>query len=120
MRELTVRIRFTSPSLGSVKGYQLAPGTGEKWPCFYMPRTPEGKVRFEATWWLSSLRFAADVLCAHQRAVSQVHFDIVVDGQPRATKYKRYFSPRKYVKHEAFMEGDEIGINCVVPDEISD
>lgn len=123
MRELTVRIRFTKDCLGSVKKFVTEPATGQKWPVFYMPRTPDGHVRFESKWWQSSIRFAADVLNKHHRAVQQIHFDITVDGRPSSDLHsfvKRYFDTKKFVKHEAFREGSVVGINCIVPNEISD
>lgn len=122
MRELTVRIKFTKACLGNVKK-ELLDNAGRKWPCFFMPRTPDGNVRFEANWWKASLRFASDVLCRHQKDVSKVHFDVSVDGRTDSDTdyfYKRYFSARRFVKHEAFREGEIVGINCLVPDAISD
>jgi hypothetical protein len=121
MRELTVRIKFTKDCLGNVKKY-VAEG-GNKWPVFYMPRTPDGCVRFEAKWWQSNIRFAADVLSRHHKAVQKIHFDINVDGKPNPDVrlfYKRHFNSDKFVKHEAFKAGEIIGINCIVPSEITD
>ena len=121
MRELTVRIKFTKACLGNVKKY-ITKGT-KKWPCFYMPRTPDGNVRFEVNWWKHSVKFAAEVLCRHQKAVGKIHFDVNVDGKPHSDQdlfYKRYFAAKKFVKHEAFREGEIIGINCLVPNEITD
>lgn len=122
MRELTVFIRFTKDCLGNVKKYLNDPKTGQKWPVFFLPRTPDGKVRLEAAWWKSNIRFAAEVLCKHQRVVDKIHFDISVEGIPHPIKgfYKRYFDSKRYVKHEAFKEGDVIAVNCIVPSEISD
>jgi hypothetical protein len=132
MRELTVRIRFTTPCLGSVKKHVRDPETGKSWPVFLMPRTPDGKIRFEASWWKSSLAFAAKVLCKHHRLIEQVHFSVVVDGRIDTNPdnfFRRYFHERggdnnrkknRFVKHEAFFPGDVVGINCVVPQEIND
>ena len=119
MRELTVRIKFTTACLGNVKKQQPR----EKWPHFLMPRTPDGKVRFEAQWWKHSLKFAATVLCRHQRAVNKIHFDVSVDGKTQVSPdkfFKRYLDGKKFLKHEAFMEGDIIGVNCIVPADIDD
>ena len=119
MRELTVRIKFTTACLGNVKQHK----PGDKWPSFWMPKTPDGKVRFEAQWWKHSLKFSAQVLCRHQRAVNQIHFDVSVDGKPDRRSenfYRRYLDGKKFLKHEAFMEGDIIGLNCIVPSEIDD
>ena len=121
MRELTVRLKFTKACLGNVKKYVTK--HGKSWPCFYMPRTPDGDVRFEANWWKHSLKFAAEILSKHQKRVGKIHFDVIVDGKPDPNSdnyYKRHFDSRKFVKHEAFHEGDVIGVNCAVPDEIDD
>lgn len=123
MRELTVRIKFTKPCLGNVKRYSVDTVSGRRWPYFVMPRTPSGQVRFEARWWRASLQFAANVLCAHQKAVREIRFDIAVDGSPSPelrSFYKRYFDAKRFVKHEAFHEGEIVGVNCVVPSSISD
>jgi hypothetical protein len=122
MREVTVRLRFTKDCLGNVKRYVIDPRTGSKWPVFFLPRMPDGRVRFEANWWKSGIRFAAEVLCRHYKAVEKIHFDIAVEGTPHPVNgfYKRYFDARRYVKHEAFIDGDVISINCIVPSEISD
>lgn len=132
MRELTIRIRFTTASLGSVKKHAKDPDSGKTWPIYLMPRTADGQIRFESAWWLSSLRFAANVLCKHHKSVEAIHFDVVIDGRTDtnpANFFKRYFqsdglkngrSKSRFVKHEAFQPGDVIGVNCVVPSEISD
>lgn len=123
MRELIVTIKFTKPCLGSVKKYTTDSASGRRWPYFVMPRTPEGSVRFEAHWWRSSMQFAASVLCRHQRAVRDIHFDIAVDGtasgEPKSY-YKRYFDSKRFVRHEAFLAGDTVRVHCVVPTVISD
>lgn len=122
MRELAVRIRFTKDCLGNVKKYVIDSNTGQKWPVFLFPRTPDGAVRFEANWFKASIRFAAEVLCRHHKAVEKIHFDIAIvsDYPPEHNFYKRFFDSRRYVKHEAFRPGDVITVNCVVPSEISD
>jgi len=121
MRELTVRIKFTTACLGNVKRYMKQ--GGKKWPCFYMPRTPDGAVRFETSWWKASMKFAAQVLGKHHKAVERIHFDVTIDGQPDHNPvnfHKRHFDSKKFVKHEAFPEGQVIGVNCIVPSEIPD
>jgi len=132
MRELTVRIRFTSACLGSVKKHVKDEVTGKTWPTFFMPRTTDGKIRFESSWWTSSLTFAAKILCRHHRAVEGIYWDVIVDGRPDTNVdnfFKRYFNDKgsnngrsksRFVKHEAFLPGDVIGVNCIVPETIGD
>jgi hypothetical protein len=88
-----------------------------------LPRTPDGAVRFEARWWRANMLFAAQILCRHQSAVREIYFDICVDGSPRPELkdyYKRYLDSKRYMRHEAFLAGDTVNINCVVPNSISD
>lgn len=118
MRELTVRIRFTSHSLGNVK----RAGSG----VFTMPRTPVGAVMFLASWHLSNMRVASQLLSRHQDEVGKILWDVAVDAVVRRdAKYKRYYAAgssgrQRYVLHEAFVPGQVVGVNCVVPAVISD
>lgn len=116
MRELKVALTFTTECLGNVK-YQPE---GETWPAYRFARTPDGNIRFEASWWRSNIRFAADVLCRHHKAVEQVHFDVAVARAQPTKMYRRYFNNKAYMRHEAFLPGDRIIIKCLVPDSISD
>lgn len=118
MRELTVRIRFTRPSLGNVKEQG---GKGR----FMLPRDVGGRVTFLSTWHAANLRFAAKVLGRHQDAVGEADWDIVVDGRVRRDGFFNRFLPsrgkrERFVIHEAFMPGQIVGINCVVPATIGD
>jgi hypothetical protein len=86
-----------------------------------MPRTPDGLIRFEASWWQSSLVFAATIMGKHHRAVKNVHFDVIIDGQTRTDPeflYRRYLERDRWILHEAFFPGDIISVNCVVPQSI--
>lgn len=127
MRELTVRLSFTTPCLGDVKKYVKDRSDSRRWPVYFMPRMPGGgKIRFQANWWASSLRFAASVMSKHQKEVVGVSFEVAVDGRPDTNIdhfYRRFFKGEeegKFVKHEAFFPGDVIGVNCVVPGGIND
>lgn len=115
MRELTVRIRFTKASLGNVK----------KGDTFHLPRNPQGYVTFLAGWHRANLRFAAAVLNIHHEEVEKIHWDIAVDGAVRDQPwYRRYYKSgggrSRFVQHEAFFAGQEVGVNCVVPSTITD
>lgn len=131
MRELTVRIEFTSPSLGHVKCKDNTRLSGR----FVMLRCPrDGHVLFLPTWWQSNMRFAAQVLGRHQSDIQQIHWDSQVDGIPKRRKlgggryepvwFSRHYGnnsrKRRYSLHEAFHAGQFVGINCVVPSSIDD
>ena len=63
MRELTVRLSFTTHCLGDVRKYVPDKSGKKRWPVYFMPRTPKGeKIRFQANWWTSSLKYAAKVM----------------------------------------------------------
>jgi len=119
VRELTVRIQFTKHSLGNVKVQK----TGR----FEFARNPTtGTIMFLPTWHLSNLRFAAQLLGRHQDTVKAIHWDVAVDGVvPAGSWYRRYYAvagtrKQRFVLHEAFPPGHIIGLNCVVPENISD
>ena len=119
MRELTVRISFTTVSLGNEK---LHDGTGR----FVFSRSPSGQILFLASWHYANLRFAAQLLGRRQDDVGKIRWDINVDGHLRPDRWHRlyYKAPRsqrlRYTLHEAFFPGQVIGINCAVPTSITD
>lgn len=124
MRELTVRICFRSPCLGSVKDRRSA---GR----FLLPRDPRGNVTFLASWHRANMRFAATLLGRHQDEVSKIVWDTAVDGPSSCGVYQRYHKRKeteedgrarrlRYAIHEAFLPGCVVGINCVVPTPITD
>ena len=119
MRELTVRIRFLSPSLGNQKSQD---GSGR----FVFQRNPSGGVIFLPSWHNANMRMASQLLNRHQKEVQDIHWDINVDGALREEPwYKNYYrSPRsdklRYSLHEAFLEGQIVGLNCIVPTAISE
>jgi len=120
MKELTVRIRFTSHCLGNQKAKD---GSGR----FEFMRSPDGEhVLFLATWHHANLRMAAQLLGRHQSDVGKIYWDINVDGALREDRWHRawYISPkskqRRYSLHEAFFPGQEVSVNCAVPSSISD
>ena len=118
MRELTVRIRFTKHCLGNVKAKD---GSGR----FLFPKNPRGFVTFLAGWHHANMRFAAQILGRHQDEVGKILWDINVDGRiKKDCWHRRYYSVgqgrQRFCVHEAFMPGQVVGINCVVPASISD
>lgn len=125
MRELTLRIEFTTPCLGSIRTYKTVSvrDTIKKRSYYLLPRSPDGRIIFNQKWWSSILRKAADVDCSHQKHVDDVRFELEVDGMPRKIPenfYERYYQKRKFAPHEAFFAGDVIGVSCLVPGSISD
>ena len=119
VRELTVRIRFLSPCLGNQK---LSDGSGR----FVFQRNPNGGIIFLPSWHSANMRMAAQLLNRYQGDVTEIHWDINVDGTLRENPwYKNYYrSPKSnkmlYSLHEAFLEGQIIGLNCIVPSKIKE
>ena len=123
MRELSVRIKFTKHCLGNVKKLRHDETSGKKQTYFVLPRTPDGHIVFLPTWWQANMRFAADVLCRHQDKVSEILFDMLVDGKPKpipSNLFRRWYGRNLFAFHEAFYPGQEVGVNAIVPDEVSD
>lgn len=126
MRELMIRIRFTSPCLGNRRTYYTVftvEGKRKRRPLFLFIRNPDRKVTFLQTWWQRNIKKAAETLCRYQKDVTDIRFAPEVDGQPRKLPdgaFKRYYDKDKFSPHEAFHAGDEVGISCLVPSNISD
>lgn len=120
MRELTVRLMFTAYCLGNVKKLYRTKGKLQHY--YELPRNPNNKIVFMPTWWLSTLRQAASILCKHHKEVEKVRFALEVEGNPRPLTevYKRYWADDQFSKHEAFFPGDVISVTCAVPSAISD
>lgn len=137
MRELSVRIKFTSPCLGKVKKHHRVQGKLRNH--FLLPRNPEGKIVFMNTWWQAVLAQAARILCRHYGEVKKIRFAMEVDGKPRTLEegevtdersgksrtvlkghYHRYYEESRFSKHEAFFPGTVVGLTCVVPQTIGD
>lgn len=120
MRELSVRIRFTNPSLGNEKD----PKTGKF--CFQRSPSPSNKILFLATWHQSNMKLAADMLGKHQNSVDKIFWDIEIDGEIKEKCITRcYYKKTKggrdrWSAHESLVKGQTVGINCVVPHEIDD
>lgn len=96
---------------------------------YFLPRNPDRKIIFLSSWHLANMKFAAQLLGRHQSEVTNIHWDVVVDGkalQGRDRWYRRFYNAsgnkkkQRYGEHECFPSGHVIGINCVVPAAISD
>lgn len=118
MRELSVLIRFTNPSLGN----QKEPKTGK----FKFQKSPGGKILFLATWQHANMKLAADMMGRHQTAVKKICWDIEIDAQLRDKCLTKCFYTKtpggkeRWSLHESLLAGQTICINCVVPHEIDD
>lgn len=118
MREVCVRIRFVSASLGNVKA-------GDSSGRFFLPRNVQGSVQFLATWYAANARTASRVLGRHQDAVGGILWsDVVTTENTECRFYRRYYKTdggrERYCVHEAFMPGDIVSFRAVVPAVISD
>lgn len=116
MREMTVKICFSRPSLGNVKA---ADGK------FYLPRSPSGHVLFMASWHACNMKFAANILGRHQGTVGEIRWDMSVDGVPRKDGWYRRHLPgdlkrARYALHESFVSGQVVSLRCAVPTAIGD
>lgn len=113
MREVTVRVRFTSPSLGNQKRED-----GQ----FVFQRGPDGRVLFLATWHRGYLQRAAELAGRYQNLVHAIQWDIHLDGRLRRDPWFREFyvrsNRRRFRLHEAFFPGQIVGVNCVLPREL--
>jgi hypothetical protein len=120
MRELSVRISFTNPSLGSEKD----PRTGKF--KFHRSPGPEGKILFLPSWHHANMKLASEMLGRHQAAVKKICWDIEIDSVLRDKCWTKCYyqkSPggrERWSLHESLVAGQKITINCVVPSDIDD
>lgn len=120
MRELTVKIRFLSPSLGA----QKTKNNGRF--CFMRSPGPANKILFLATWHSANMKLAAKMLGKHQSLVSSICWDIEIDAELRDKCLERCYykkTPKgreRWSTHESLVRGQTACINCVVPEGIDD
>lgn len=120
MRELSIRIRFTNPSLGNEKD----PKSGR----FLFQRSPgtNPKILFLSSWHQSNMKMAAQMMGKHHNAIKKIFWDIEIDGELVEKCFTRCYykkTPKgreRWSTHESLIRGQSIGINCVVPYEIDD
>lgn len=120
MRELAIRIRFTTPCLGKEKKHYRDTKAKKTRYKFVFNRSPNGRVVFLPTWWRAIVTKAADVLARHQSAVKQVRFGCEIDGQPEKDLFLRYYDDDKFASHEIFAANSVVGFTCLVPHRITD
>jgi hypothetical protein len=108
MIEVQAKLRFNNYCLGNRRHKRAN----------RMLRDPEGRVIFMPMWWQSLMRYAAKVLSRHHKIVDLIDWDPVIDGQTKM--YRRYYgNEERFQPHEAFFPGDIIGVNAVLPTELS-
>jgi hypothetical protein len=107
MQEIHFKIRFNQPCLGNVRAKNMNK----------MLRDPDGRVMFLPTWWQSIITYAAQLLNVPSDLAKKIDWDPVVDGATQI--HRRFYEPGKCTLHEAFLPGDVVGINCVIPDGMS-
>lgn len=104
--EVIATIRFTTPSLGAVRG-----------PVNKMLRNAEGNVLFLQTWWRAGLGYASQALSRYQNEVTRIQSDPIVEGA--TTIFKRYYSPTHFQEHEAFDTNAEIRVRFCLPKRVT-
>ena len=120
MQEVKVLLRFTVPCLGADKRVRNGLGT-----VFCFPRTPDGQVLFHQTWWRAIVTHAARIKNFPTTTIKKIEWSPVIDGSPRL--WQRYIQDPsrsanarpKYAQHEAFLPGRVIGVECVLPVDLS-
>jgi len=122
MQEVTIRIRFNRECLGFARA-----STNRGGVIYRMPRDGQDRVMFLQSWWKGRFRYAAKVVNRCHNLVQRIAWDPIVDGA--VSEWKRDVPPKKksqakngrrcYALHEAFMPGDVIGVNAVLPEGMS-
>ena len=100
---MKVRLKFTTPSLGNVRGEVL-----DK-----MLRDPEGDVIFLQSWWRAVLSYGAQAYNRFEKEIDLVQTDPKVKGE--LSTYRRYWKPNEFKMHEAFLSGTEIEVRFCLP-----
>jgi hypothetical protein len=117
MKDYTVRIRFTQPSLGNAKEKT----TGR----FLFMRSSLGCIIFLPAWHKSNMLMAATLLSIRPELVRGISWDIEIDAKLTEKRWQRVYyrnstGRERYSMHEAIMPGQTIGINCVLPLDLDD
>jgi hypothetical protein len=103
MQEVTVELKFVTPSLGGVRCSDY-----DKFE-----RDHNGNVIFMSSWWRELLRYGGQALGKHQELVLQVRFNPKIEGEVK--RYKRYYAAAEFKEHEAFLKGDSIIVKAMLP-----
>lgn len=76
-----------------------------------------GEVLYLQSWWRSSLGYAAQALCRHQKLIDKIQADPVARGT--VSVYQRYYNPTSFKEHEAFLAGSEVEFRFMLPRKMS-
>lgn len=107
MQDVTITLRFLTPSLGERRGPDID----------RFVRNANGEVIFMSTYWQSLLRFGAKRLGQAEGLVKDVHFSLPVSGT--VGTYDRYWRKQQFTRHEAFVAGSTLVAHAVLPDGLS-
>jgi hypothetical protein len=116
MTEVTLRIRFTQPCLGA-KPIRQRDGA----MVYCMSRGLSGQVLFPPAWWRAIVAHGARVKGGSVALANRISWSLDVDGVPNrwARHVPRTTDRRGHqVYHEAFLPGDIVGVDCVLPPEL--
>lgn len=105
--EVTVRLKFTTPCLGSVRN--------EIKDSFL--RSPEGGILLLQSWWRAVLAFGANAVNRHHKEINKIHVDPVIKGSVKT--FKRFYTAVSFKEHEAFLPGDEIEVKFCLPSSLT-
>lgn len=120
MQEVKVLLRFIVPCLGADKRPRDGLGV-----VFCFPRTPGGQVLFHQTWWRAIVTHAARIKNIPTTVIKKIEWSPAIDGSPRL--WQRYIHDPsrqenvrpKYAQHEAFLPGRVIGVECILPVDLT-
>jgi hypothetical protein len=114
MTEVTLRIRFLQPCLGARPRKRPEDGVS----VLTMPRGASGQVMFPPAWWRAIVAHGARVKGGSATTARRISWSLDVDGVPR--RWIRHVPGTQdrragHVHHEAFLPGDVVAVDCVLP-----
>jgi len=105
--EVTAKLRFVRPSLGSVRRPDYD----------RMQRDQDGAVIFLPSWWRAAFAQAAKALSKYYKYVDMIHPGMRVDGN--LSKIKRWYGSKKFKVHEGFAVGTVVRASFLIPTALS-
>lgn len=117
MTEVTLRIRFTQPCLGGKPRKRPKDGVN----VLSMPRGVSGQVMFPPAWWRAIVAHGARVKGGSVSLANKISWSLDVDGVTQQwIRHVPKTQDRKagHVHHEAFLPGDVVGVDCVLPPDL--
>jgi len=122
MQEVSFRIRFTTPCLGSVR----PPSDADPLVANTMMKDADQRVIFMNSWWRAAFIKASRSISIAQRDVAKIEFDPIIDGP--LSIYERIWANTKAPKpidrhgvtrHEAFSANAVVVCRALVPNGLS-